>query len=193
MNTTEQKNKIIAEFLGRNGKYNKLLYAFKNLDHNGQIWFNSTELRFHLDWNWLMTVVEKIESLQYFRKEVQFSINKYSVCIQTISKNSKVVLSDCIFSKWGTMGGTEKIKAVYNACLEFIEWYNKQQPEAVKDLFQFYEEQPEAVKSILAHFGDLEALTYEQCREMFLNLETIGYTFEFGLDAVPFNLRKILE
>ena len=84
-----------------------------------------------------------------------------------------------------------KIEAVYNACLAFINWYNSQEAKEAKDLFQFYDEQPENVKSILAHFGDLEALTYEQCREMLLNLETIGYTFEFGTDAVPYNLRKI--
>ena len=59
------------------------------------------------------------------------------------------------------------------------------------DLFEFYEDQPKEVSSILEQFGNFEELDYEQLKAMQLNLETIGYTFEYGLDAQPFNLRKI--
>jgi len=111
MSTTEN-NKIIAEFLGRTGKANKLLYAFKNLDYRGQIWFNENELRFHLDWNWLMEVVEKIEKQGFI-----FDIKNYTTKITTGWKiGFKPIKTD----------SDTKIQSVYNACLEFIKWYNQQ-------------------------------------------------------------------
>lgn len=32
---------------------------------------------------------------------------------------------------------------------------------------------------------------YENCKRMLIEMEKIGYYFEFGLDAIPFNLHKI--
>ena len=63
--------------------------------------------------------------------------------------------------------------------------------EETKDLFENYEAIPDNVKSILAHYEDLDAMTYEELAGLQKNLETIGYTFDYGLDAQPFNLRKI--
>lgn len=81
-------------------------------------------LCYHSDWNWLMQVVEKIESLEdlerfeittfnvsiqyYETREKRFDYNLY---FSTIELNSKVI---------------PKIEAVYNACVEFIKWYNNQ-------------------------------------------------------------------
>tara|TARA_R110000796_G_scaffold215321_1_gene331310 strand:+ start:257 stop:601 length:345 start_codon:yes stop_codon:yes gene_type:complete len=66
-----------------------------------------------------------------------------------------------------------------------------EEEEETKDLFEFYEDQPKEVSSILEQFVDLEAMTYEELSGLQKNLETIGYTFEYGLDAQPYNLRKI--
>lgn len=33
--------------------------------------------------------------------------------------------------------------------------------------------------------------TTDNCNSMLSELEKIGYTFEFGLDAIPYNLKKI--
>lgn len=58
----------------------------------------------------------------------------------------------------------------------------------MRDLFETPDKIPKDVLDILATFQDN---TYEEC-EMILNkLERIGYTFEYYLDAEPFNLRKI--
>ena len=75
------------------------------------------QLKFHKDWNWLMEVVEKIEGLEK---------GKYSLITQQKS---------CLL--WDNDKGEEledfnssfkaetKIEAVYNACVEFIKWYNE--------------------------------------------------------------------
>lgn len=109
-----EKNKILASFLGRSGKTNKSLYAFKNLEYNGQIWFNETELRFHTDWNWLMQVVEKIESLKHC--QIDISLNW-----------CRIGYKDTLFNydSRNYFKGLTKIDAVYNACVEFIKWYNE--------------------------------------------------------------------
>ena len=82
-------NKLIAEFLG---------YSQPHPDYpDTTYWYKKdfpplTILSFDTDWNWLIQVVKKIESL-----------NKLdSVLINT------------------------DIKEVYNACVEFIKWYNEQ-------------------------------------------------------------------
>ncbi len=55
------------------------------------------------------------------------------------------------------------------------------------DLFEHYETLPNEVKSILAKFAKSEN-DYKDCQLLIEELNEVGYTCEFGLDAVPFNL-----
>ncbi len=56
------------------------------------------------------------------------------------------------------------------------------------DLFEDYEKLPIEVKVILESFEDE---TYDECARLLSELELLGYTFDYYLDAVPYNLRKI--
>jgi hypothetical protein len=56
------------------------------------------------------------------------------------------------------------------------------------DLFETPELLPDHIKAILDTF-DVETLSYSDCQSMLAQMEKLGHTFEFGLDAVPFNLR----
>lgn len=58
------------------------------------------------------------------------------------------------------------------------------------DLFEHYETLPKEVQVILDKYciGDS---TYEDCRKLVLELESVGYTCEYGLDAEPYELRKL--
>jgi hypothetical protein len=58
----------------------------------------------------------------------------------------------------------------------------------MNDLFEAPEQIPKDVLDILATFQDN---TYEECERILNKLEQIGYTYEYGLDAEPFNLRKL--
>jgi hypothetical protein len=62
------------------------------------------------DWNWLMPVVEKIESINY------------KVVIQNNSCSIEMIILDDIFCQ----SENSKIEAVYKACVELIKWYNRQ-------------------------------------------------------------------
>jgi hypothetical protein len=123
MNTTEN-NKLIAEFMGglfnkHSNKYGignaeyitigKLNNVVKAINH-----YDIIDLKYHTDWNWLMEVVEKIESLENTRFD--FQINQYNVRIYD-HENIEFIVE---------LNRDTKIEATYNACVEFIKWYNEQ-------------------------------------------------------------------
>lgn len=58
------------------------------------------------------------------------------------------------------------------------------------DLFETIETLPLDVQNVLAQF-EREGYDYETCAKYLSILEAKGYTFEFGLDGVPFNLTEI--
>jgi hypothetical protein len=60
------------------------------------------------------------------------------------------------------------------------------------DLFEDYENIPDNVQEILDKYEeDFEEGNYKRLQEAQKELEKIGYTFEFGLDGVAYNLRKM--
>jgi hypothetical protein len=124
MNT--ENNKIIAEFLGLKTILEQDFLDYKYNQNETDNLYILESLKYDSDWNSLMEVVEKIENLKYFQNEIQFKITKYAVCIQTITKETGIVISPCVFSKWATYGGTEKLQATYKTVVQFIKWYNLQ-------------------------------------------------------------------
>lgn len=60
-----------------------------------------------------------------------------------------------------------------------------------KDLFNKYHSLPKEVLEILDRYNANWGDSYEECRAMQKDLETVGYTFDWYLDAVPYNLRQI--
>lgn len=58
------------------------------------------------------------------------------------------------------------------------------------DLFETPELLPESVQQVLNQFSEQEQ-TYENCAALQKALEPLGYTFDYYLDAVPTDLRKI--
>jgi hypothetical protein len=57
------------------------------------------------------------------------------------------------------------------------------------DLFESYHLLPDEVRDILNKYGELDQ-TYENCASLEKELDALGYSMEYGLDAVPYNLRK---
>jgi hypothetical protein len=78
-------------------------------------WFEeNTELRYHTSWDWLMPVVEKIESLGF-----EFMITETRCAIKNNTDNSieEVYHCELLFNKR---------ECVYMSVVEFIKWYNKE-------------------------------------------------------------------
>lgn len=122
MNTTEN-NKIIAEFMGLKpievfGSFSiskdHVSVNCKNIDDAMNSFCKST--KYHSDWNWLMEVVEKIESLGFWTE------------FRTHKNFYRFVIGDYDFETKPTVNIASKLKieAIYNACFEFVKWYNQQ-------------------------------------------------------------------
>jgi len=60
----------------------------------------------------------------------------------------------------------------------------------MEDLFEHYETLPANVKKALYFIQGMDN-TYENCRELKEKLNLIGYTCDYGLDAEPYELRKL--
>ena len=108
----ETNNKLIAEFLGYidNGCSEEGFLI--DPETNYDICIDS--LQYYSDWNWLMEVVEKIESIL---PDDSIITIEYKNCFIPVLDDEEP------FTIEG--GGKTKIEAVYNACLEFIKWYNE--------------------------------------------------------------------
>ena len=113
-----ENNKLIAEFL--DWEFDDLSETFETPflklvdpeafgDEQFSCKLQDFELEFHSDWNWLMKVVEKIKT-----------------------KIGVKIIDECTKEEWRVITNftnlkiTSKIETVYNACIEFIKWYNKQ-------------------------------------------------------------------
>lgn len=123
MRTIEDNNKLIAEFMGYTKATRKeaganlvnevyewhlkdVGYYYINGDYHAEDY-----LLFHLDWNWLMKVVERINDLNNV-----LSINENHVYITNNVRSE--VLVDVVAG--------DMLEATYNAVIEFINYYNKQ-------------------------------------------------------------------
>lgn len=102
-NGVQENNKLIAEFMEIDKiSSNVLREAMLN------------DLEYHSDWNELMKVVEKIEELGFW---VDISGSQYKHCRIGIMNS---------FNPFINKSENSKIEAVYNACLDFIKYYNEQ-------------------------------------------------------------------
>lgn len=125
-------NKLIAEFMG--GIYETNPADLK--PYSDRIVIDGKEyktkpdkithnyLKYDCSWNWLMPVVEKIETLTMANWNI--------VSFKTqISKNSFVIFSEYKDSVDGIIYQTDpftkpsKLEATYNGVVEFIKWYNQ--------------------------------------------------------------------
>jgi hypothetical protein len=61
------------------------------------------------------------------------------------------------------------------------------------DYFEFYEDQPENVKAILRKYDFEDGLNYDELGKVKNELESIGWTFDYGLDAEPYDLRELKD
>jgi hypothetical protein len=62
----------------------------------------------------------------------------------------------------------------------------------MKDLFETPELIPANLKEVLEKHEDkaINGFSYEDLKEIQAEIKEIGYTFDYGLDAEPYNLRK---
>ena len=128
MENITENNQLIAEFMG---VFDKILstgnihswsdapFYYTTEDTREKVIKNISKYsKYSKDWNWLMQVVEKIESIEdgiYQVDILQEGCKILKKCSLLIDKTVSKLEPD-----------TTKIKSVYLACVEFIKWYNEQ-------------------------------------------------------------------
>lgn len=137
MDNIIENNKLIAEFMG---VFDKILstgnihswsdapFYYTTEDTKGKVIKNICKYsKYDSDWNWLMEVVEKIESLGYrtLTENECFMITKNK--LEPFDVRSKDDYST-IFSDNYEINHYEstKLTNTYTAIVEFIKWYNEQ-------------------------------------------------------------------
>lgn len=134
---TIENNKLLAEFMSiifdddKNEYYDSKEGLFIGL-----------KLKYNSDWNWLMEVVEKIETTSYnvpqkFQRGFMKNTLTATGTIYSDYDDRKEFLGWSSYCTLGTQTLWDstmlsedvkrydnKIVAVYNACIEFVKWYN---------------------------------------------------------------------
>jgi len=105
-----ENNKLIAEFMG-------------NIIRDNIVYFpmlqecTIDELEYHTSWDWLMPVVEKIEYMEE-------GVANGNFLLECIGNSAKFILDDGTRLFKDNMYDT-KLEATYQAVVEFINFYNK--------------------------------------------------------------------
>jgi hypothetical protein len=66
-----------------------------------------------------------------------------------------------------------------------------EETEETVDMFEHVEELPQDVQDILEQFSNDWDDSYIKCSELLTALNAVGYTCDYYLDAIPYNLRKL--
>jgi hypothetical protein len=105
-------NKLIEKFMGK--EHDELCWKLlpKNIIHLPQYF------KYHLSWDWLMPVVEKIEKINRYNEYYPDTVTIWKDCCKISDGNNGNELV-CVYS------GTTKIEATWLAVIDFIKWYNK--------------------------------------------------------------------
>lgn len=113
MKTIEEKNRIIAEFMGATFYEDTKHWYDEEGGYMGEL-----NLLYDKEWSWLMDVVDKIETIN----DGAFDVNilKNGTQIFEYSANGRDIVDNV-----GRISYENKIEHTYQAIVEFIEWYNK--------------------------------------------------------------------
>ena len=127
---TIEDNKLIAEFMGYTKKTHKeaganlvnevyewylkdVGYYYINGDYHAEDY-----LLFHLDWNWLMKVIDKIESFEDENRCAKYNVNIEQTFVEITENQTSMTITEA--------DANTKIRAIYIAVINFIKYYNNE-------------------------------------------------------------------
>lgn len=109
-----KENELIAKFMEVEKENGVYLFTTSMDD------YKTDTLYFDQSWDWLMTVVEKIESFQDRNNFCKYNVNIQQCLVEIIDNDT----SEEIVALDGGWTLLSKKEVVYNAVVEFIHWYN---------------------------------------------------------------------
>lgn len=121
--TTEQGNKLIAEFMGKSTK--KVWADCVLITETGKKLGGLVDPSFyyHSSWDWLMPVLEKIRNDHFVNIEMYGDYTFVRITKdKDLPNNKRQIRSE----------HKQTITAIYGATIQFIQWYNSQTPKRSK-------------------------------------------------------------
>jgi hypothetical protein len=103
-----ENNILIAEFMGW-GERTSPTFRSPRSDRESSSFYFPEQLKFHLEWNWLMPAVVLIETIGF----------------DTTIKPTEMAVWMPAGSLLINGSGKGKIDGIYNSVVNFIEWYNE--------------------------------------------------------------------
>lgn len=137
---TIENNKLLAEFMGYKLHPEIAKDIYINSELKDQMYIG--QMLYNREWNWIMQVVEKIETTSYnvpqkFQRGFMKNTLTATGTIYSDYDDRKEFLGWSSYCTLGTQTLWDstmlsedvkrydnKIVAVYNACIEFVKWYN---------------------------------------------------------------------
>lgn len=124
METIQEKNRAILSFMGIKPRmdgpwrysWSDGVFFVTSGDTPEEVMDNMANYaKYHSDWNWLMSVVEKMTKMDY-------EVNIYgSNRVEVVKDIEESIDGELIFE----CAGSPKILSVHHAVFEFIKWYNQ--------------------------------------------------------------------
>jgi len=113
----QEYNRLCVEFIGLKCHEPSGYWTLPTfMDGDG---WTMTDMKFHSDWNWIMQVVEKIESLLHRPNELDtpiYCVTNFRNIVKIETVNDEIV--------W--VKRSSKKEAFIQAIWEFLQWYNEQ-------------------------------------------------------------------
>jgi hypothetical protein len=124
----KESNKLIAEFMGAHSrvsdKYGEL-FRFDN--RGGEYGENALPIRYHQSWDWLMPVVDKIDTMDL--SNIQACINgtlgKPTGASMIMYDDRSYICVDGVGTLLNVFNTNNRLSNTYECVVEFIKWYNK--------------------------------------------------------------------
>jgi len=109
----EENNKLIAKFMG------VVFHDDENQYYDNNGLYIGEDLQYHSSWDWLMPVVDKINTMDDFNYSVSInyhytSITDNNTLYDIVDESADGNTIDCRFRQ-----------GCYKAVVKFIEWYNE--------------------------------------------------------------------
>ena len=113
-------NKLIAEFMGYETHENWEFWITDSYIEKFD-WYSPGTMKFHNDWNWIMSVIEKISSLGYIVTiESEPRTYLHSCLIQCANSGDRIHEDHINNTEFNSL-----LEIVWFECITFLMWYEE--------------------------------------------------------------------
>jgi hypothetical protein len=122
--------------------------------------------------------------LEELRAEIQSERISTGELLELQSLITYIDKGDVELLEWAGVGEEQLTEENIDITLKYTE-------DEPTDLFETPELIPDNVRAVFERYDNGDELSYDEIFKLHTEVEELGYTFDYYLDAVPYDLRKI--